>query len=185
MTLGRQKTVLFIAATVVALAGVTILVAGIVMPVAVVPSTSVELLITGSPSKEGNDVPNDTQEKSKAWRQDLLTICSVDLRPPLFDAPSLASATKVGDSVTQGESPVVQVATLSVRLVGTIVEPGHSMALVMQPTGDVKLVAPGEHFEDSGVAVMVVKIERWKVTVLRAGQQMDLHLPTLAEGEMP
>ena len=83
-----------------------------------------------------------------------------DLRRPLFDPAPAPPA------------PPAAVAppSLSVRLVGTVTEPGHSQALLMTPEGKLEIKAIGEQ---SGGAE-IVAIDEAGITVRFAGQTLSI-----------
>lgn len=186
MTVARQKTMLTFAAAAVAAVAVTVLAAGLSTSVDVTPSNPGGphvALSQPTGDAEGSENPNQPAQK---WREELATLCNAELQLPLFEVPeSAVFASPTSEEITATTAAAGPSGGLLVRLTGTILEPGHSMAVLLQPTGTVQLVAPGEHFEDGGLVVTVVEVEQWKVTFRRAGEMIELYLPQPKEAGMP
>ncbi len=186
MTVARKKTMLTSAAAAVAAVAVTVLAAGFSSSVDVTSSKTEEirvLLSQPAGSSEGSENPKQPAQK---WREELATLCHAELQLPLFEVPeSAVFASPASEEITATAAVTGSSGGLSVRLTGTILEPGHSMAVLLQPTGTVQLVGRGEHFEDGGLVVTVVEVEQWKVTVRRSGEMIELYLPQPKEAGMP
>ncbi len=95
---------------------------------------------------------------------DLQRVCGVDLRRPLGEAPPAAGAA----SGAPAASP------MTLRLVGTVNEPGHSVAMFQKPDGAMELCGLGQSIDDAGGAVTVTRIEAQKVTVQYGSQVLEL-----------
>jgi hypothetical protein len=75
---------------------------------------------------------------------------------------------------------------LSVRLIGTINEPGHSMAMLeWKDDGRVKLCSNGQQIERSGERFEVTAVAKRKAVVRYAGQKHVLTMPRPEEGRKP
>jgi hypothetical protein len=99
---------------------------------------------------------------------ELQRLCSLDLRKPLFGSPAASQA---------APAPQPQQPTMTLRLVGLVNEPGHSMAMFQKTDGSIVFCAQGESVVDAGVPVTVIRIDPPKVTVQRAGTSLELALP--------
>ena len=95
---------------------------------------------------------------------------AMDLRKPLFDPPPPLTPAQAGAA----SAPTPTMA--SVRLVGTINEPGHSMAMFQKADGTIQVCATGDSIDDAGGKLTVTRIEGLKVTVQWGGQQRQLIL---------
>ena len=183
MNVRQRKNLIAASAALVALAGAAVLAAGLVLPVTISPSDSHTLARTaGGKAASTQAIASDTADSSQQWREDLLRLCQVDLRRDLFEVPTVA-APAIDPATTP--STAAQASSLSIRLIGTIIEPGHSMALFQKATGIVELASQGDTFDDGGVAVTVVTVEPLKVTVRRAGVSIELVIPPPAPAVAP
>ena len=98
----------------------------------------------------------------------LAQLAAMDLRRPLFDPeppPNMAGQANAG-------APA-----LTVELIGTAREPGHSMALFRRPNGIVEVRGEGETLENAPGLLTVVRVTTAAVTVQHAGQVFDLQPP--------
>ncbi len=86
----------------------------------------------------------------------------LDLRRPLYD-PAPAAVV---------QAPKAPLVPLAVKLSGTVIEPGHSKALLSTSQGKTQLKAVGEKIED----VEILAIEPDAVTVLHDGSRVVLKL---------
>lgn len=91
-------------------------------------------------------------------------VLDLDLRRPLFDAPPAALIVKAS---TQPIGPGIQ-------LTGTFVEPGHSFAVFVLPSGRVEVKRVGEKTSDGGAEVM--QIDSGSVTLMVNGQTKVLRV---------
>jgi hypothetical protein len=66
---------------------------------------------------------------------------------------------------------------LSISLVGTAREPGHSMAVFGKPDGSIQWVRPGETIETPSGNVTLEQVTAAGVTVRFAGETVQLELP--------
>jgi hypothetical protein len=86
-------------------------------------------------------------------------LASLDLRRPLYDTPAAAAAP-------------AQRPPLALKLAGTIVEPGHSRAVLVGPEGKVELKSVGQ----SVAGAEVLRIDPESVTVRYLDQEVQLTL---------
>ena len=98
----------------------------------------------------------------------LQQLCGMGLRRPLFDPPP--------EPALQGRNTRPG-AGLSVRLIGTADEPGHSMAVFQKADGAIEVCGEGQSFELPGGVLTVVTIEPDKVAVQYAGRRHELVIP--------
>jgi len=98
---------------------------------------------------------------------ELQSICAIDLHRPLYDAPK-PEARKVA-------TPARAVA-LTVRLIGTAAEPGHSVAILQKNDGSIELCAQGRSIDHPGGAITVTKVEHRKATLRCGGRTYVLEI---------
>lgn len=91
---------------------------------------------------------------------ELMQLAHRDWRRPLFDPPPTIPTVK--------EAP-----PLAVRLLGTIVEPGHSRAILLTPDGKTELKAVGE----TAAGAEVLNIQPDLVQVRYLQNTVDLRVP--------
>lgn len=91
-------------------------------------------------------------------------IWNLDLQQPLNDAPLEAS---------QGAQVAASSAPLSCRLLGTVIEPGHTLALFVASNGQIEFKAVGEQIDNADIRQITAE----RVTLFRAGQTVQLTLP--------
>jgi hypothetical protein len=102
-------------------------------------------------------------DRSEPTLADLQSVAQVNWRRPLFDAPSPAPVIA---------PPPPPPPPLTVRLAGTIIEPGHSRAVLVGPDGKTELKGVGEH---SGPAE-VLEIGQDTCTVRYLGNRVTLKI---------
>jgi hypothetical protein len=169
MTVRQRKKALAFSAAILGVLALLVLVVGLSLPAR----------IAAREAEPGIDVPgaddaaNDAQaeaaaaEASRQALAELQRLCRADLRRPLYDPPSAAGPSPGG--------PTTQALTLS--LIGTVIEPGHSMAMFRKPAGGTVFCAVGESVDDAGGPVKVLGVDEDKVTVEFAGRTRELALP--------
>ena len=96
-------------------------------------------------------------------------LCRRPLRRPLYDPPPKAKPAPV---VVAPKPPP----PLSVRLLGTAVEPDHSMAMLLTARGTIEMKAVGDKLDDMPDAAEVTKIEQDCVTLRYHGQTVRLEV---------
>lgn len=166
----QKKRVIYLTGACVALGAVGVLAAGFMSPVTVAPKGSiVKSGSTRGPGGEGvgEGVVSKEDGRSLAW---LREVCSIELRRPLFDPPPPPPPPK-------DQQRTVSSRPMTVRLVGMVYEPGHSMAVFQKPDGTRELCAEGESIDDAGGQVTVKKVEMEKVIVEYGGQSHELIPP--------
>ena len=168
MNVGQRKQLLNGAAVATALAAAAVLAGGLGLPVRVdSPQGQPGGAATRALAPPATSQPAGADDESRQLAE-LQQLCSLDLRKPLFEGPPVPQA---------GPAPPPQQSTMTVRLVGLVDEPGHSMAMFQKNDGAIVWCAQGESVLDSGVPVMVTRIDPPKVTVLRAGVTLEMALP--------
>jgi hypothetical protein len=174
MTVRQRKTLIWLAAGVLAAPTVAVVALGLALPV------RVETGAAGRPDGGAAGEPSDRaasaadrDRQRRAAVADLLRLCRTDLRKPLFDseAPAEGPTAKGGTARRGGPS------SLTLRLIGTVNEPGHSMAMFQKKDGSIALCAQGESVDDAGGAVTVTRVEFEKVTVQYGNRSHELILP--------
>jgi hypothetical protein len=105
----------------------------------------------------GNIQPSTRPMQAFVDPQELAQFCQLDLRRPLHDPPPPPPVLT---------PPAKPSPPLNIRLSGTIVEPGHSQALIVMPDGTVQLKSVGE---DAGNA-RIKEIGDGSITVDYLGQ---------------
>jgi len=159
----RTNLMAFAAAT-LAVGAVAIVVGGLLLPVDEVGDrspTQNEHVETVGDSAEENAPP------AGPSMEELQRLCAIDLRKPL-DADSADAAP---------ESAASAGAPLPVQLIGTIHEPGHSMAMLRKANGTIEVCAEGDRVEEGAVSVQVTRVERDKITVKFDGASRELVVP--------
>jgi hypothetical protein len=160
---GRQRrTMMWLGAALVMLAGVSVAAWGLAAPVrvqtrpedAAAPGSKAAL---SSAEASRQATGRDSARLLAALQQ----LCAMNLRRPLYDPPPTPPPPRPEPSMT-------------VRLVGTINEPGHSLAMFQKPNGAIELCGLGESIDDEGLAVTVTRIEGGKVTVRYADELHEL-----------
>jgi len=141
--------VIWLASAVLGLGGLAVLAAGLAAPVS---------LATDEPETAA------VQPVAAAPSVDLArlkALAAVDLRRPLgADAAILGAG-----------------AALPIKLVGTINEADHSMALLQRSDNSVRVCGVGQTLDGPGGRVTVMKIERDRVTVQFGGRSYELAMP--------
>ncbi len=168
MNVRQRKRAIGLAAAAVGLAAVAVLAAGVAVPLETGPDEP------DVPSSEGagGAARDPAAEQAKAERAraklaELQRVSGLDVRRPLQDAPVAGGASKV---------------PMTVRLIGTVDEPGHSMAMFQKKDGTIALCAEGQSVDDAGGAVTVKRIDQQTVTVEYADETIELVLAPAAGG---
>lgn len=89
-------------------------------------------------------------------------ITKLNLRRPLFDAPPPVAVVR--------EAPPPP--PLTIKLTGTIIEPGYNRAMLQTSEGKLKLFGEGDTCEQA----RIVKIEESSITVMYHGQSIVLRV---------
>ena len=171
MNVRDRKRILGWAAATIALGGIVVLAAGLMTPVqvAVEGADTRPIVSRGTPASAPSERPKASGVAGLAL-EELQLLCTTDLRKPLFDAPPVPGAQGPAKSAA---------AALSVRLLGTVDEPGHSMAILQTSNGSIEVCGEGQKTDDAGGGVTVLRIDHQKVTVMQGGQSHELVVPPL------
>ena len=158
MTLRRARFWLLAAAVLLGVAAVGVVAAAFAVPVRE-PKVA-ERRVAAKPQAAEIEALPPLKAFAGAW--------SLDLRRPLYDPPP---------SATAAQSPALA-PPLAVSLTGTVVEPGHSLAVFAAPGGRTELKAVGE----STGGAEVLSIDRDSAVLLHNGERVTLRVPRPAGG---
>jgi hypothetical protein len=114
---------------------------------------------------EGSTAPLSPAITRSAFDQ----LATLDLRRPLHDPPPPPPPAAVAPKA---------IPPLTIRLTGTIFEPGHCRAVVLLPDGKVQLLGVGESAGDA----RILEIDNGKVLVDYFGQSLILTVPEEKHG---
>ena len=100
------------------------------------------------------------------------------LRRPLFDPPPVAAAPppKPTPKVVERPTPPPAPPKLEVTLVGTIIQPDQSLAIVADASGEFDVKGIGESLELSPQGITVERIESERVTLRYQGRESTIEL---------
>jgi hypothetical protein len=167
MNVRQRKRLVTWAAAVMAAGGIVALAAGVLTPVAGPVKAASSRPAGGREQPASAPVAAEAAAPSGLTLDELQQLCSRDLRAPLFES---AAATRPQESAR----PAL---TLTVRVLGAIQEPGHSMAILQKSDGAIDTYGEGQKFTDAGVEVTVLKVGREKVVIVHGGQTDELAVP--------
>lgn len=177
MNVRQRKRVLWSAAAALCLAGAAVIAWGVATTATVTPREQA----IDAPAVAGRDQPTDSPNapagpanaRERPSLEALNRLASLKLRQPLFEQAS----TDQRQTATEEENDDEPRRSLSLRLVGTIQEPGHSMALFRKSNGTFELCPQGQSIEDGSGQVTVTRVGRRTVTVQFAGRSRELTMP--------
>lgn len=176
MNVRRRKSLVLLAAVLAASALVGVLAFGLGVPVNVKQPPASDALRT--PSITPAATQGVTAEDGPAVSlQRLRRIASLDLRRPLF-APEKPEP----DPAETSAAP--RVVPLSLELLGTVDEPGHSYAIVSYPGSEWELRGVGESFDTPAGVVTIVEVTPRRVVVEHQGERRELTMPE-PKGQWP
>lgn len=166
MTARQRKLTIHVAAALLVLGAAVVSLAGLLLPAdVVVPEPSLRLPDAAQPSGISSNPVTSDQPGLAALRQ----ACQRPLRAPLFDDQT---------PTTTVTPDVPQTATvMNLRLVGTILEAGHSMAMFAKPDGSIVLCAEGQTTAPEDASVTVERVTYQNATVRHNGKPLQLTLP--------
>ena len=186
MNTRQRKRSIWLAAALLALGSAALIAWGLAAPVRLTPPKranlpSIEPVAANQPDTPPNPANNPPSSNRPALAE-LTRLTAIDLRKPLY--PPETEKNKTKDDNTQPAPPPQNPLTL--RLVGTIIEPGHSMAM-LQNTRDqsIQLCPEGETIEHGNGKVTVTRVDPHKATVQYAGRSHVLETPRSKKGERP
>lgn len=182
MTLRQRKTVIWLLAGVLAAAAAAIVVAGLVVPVRVETDDGSSAGGKAKVSSAARVTGKGSSRPQRPALADLLGLCRTDFRRPLYDADELAENPKTGKAAA-GKRAVRSPLTL--QLIGTVNEPGHSMAVFRKRDGSIALCAQGESIDHAGGPVTVTQVEYEKVTVRYGSRSHELVIPPQEQRPTP
>lgn len=114
------------------------------------------------PERQETQGLNQAQTPSIPSAAQWTALGELDLRRRLFDPVA----------VVREEPPPPPPPPMTVRLVGTIVEPGQSLAIFTTRGGSTQIISPGQTLED----ITLLEVEAKQVTIQRFGQTLTLKL---------
>ena len=106
------------------------------------------------------------------------SVAARSLRRPLFDPPPQppTPAPKPAPKVVERPTPPPSIPKLDVTLVGTIIQPEQSLAIVADALGEFDVKGIGESLELSPQGITVERIESERVTLRYQGRQSTIEL---------
>ena len=106
------------------------------------------------------------------------TVAARSLRQPLYDPPPEPPPPKPEPTprVTEKPAPPPAPPKLDVTLVGTIIQPDQSLAIVADSTGEFDVKGTGESLELTPQGIIIERIESERVTLLYQGRQSTIEL---------
>ena len=169
MTVRRRKTLLLLAAAVCVAGVVAVVGFGLGVRAQVTPPPPSESLRKTSITRAASQGVAADDEPAVSLQR-LRGIASLDLRRPLF-------APEQPEPSTAASKPTPRVTPLSLDLLGTIDEPGHSYAILSYAGGEWDLRGPGESFDTPAGTVTVVEVTPRRVIVEHRGERRELTMP--------
>ena len=117
-------------------------------------------------------VPADVEVRRLAMRP---------LRRPLVDPPPVAKTSQPKRTGNASKSKAAaRVARLRWRLVGTVLEAEHSTAILIDPSGQIRVIREGEALPKTPDATLV-KVEQNRAVVALGKRRVELRLPRVSE----
>jgi hypothetical protein len=113
-----------------------------------------------------------TQATARPSLPTLKRLASMPLRRPLREPDKEKDTQK-----TKAKPNPEPREPLGVTLIGTVIEPGHSMAILKKRDGTIELCRTGQQIKHNGRAVKVITVTRRGATVTYAGQKRRLQMP--------
>lgn len=159
-----------VSAAVIAVGALIVPAVGWMMPVGIVAGDADAARI--KPPAVENE--SSARTRTKVELQPLMLICDRDWRKPLGGGEDTAVE-------NTGDGPSAQQVFMNLRLIGTAIETGHSMAIFQKPDGAVSVCAEGGRMDEGGTRVTVNKIVGTVVTVSCGGQTQTLAMPQSPE----
>lgn len=177
----QRKRWLSMTALTLASVSVVVLLAGLIVPVKL---SADEAEANSGALTVGGNAANTAMGSAPAATADLtlaqiMRVASLNLRPPLFES---ADESPAGPGGPGGPRPR---AAMALRLIGTVIEPNHSMAMFTVPSGKILVQGVGDVFEEAGAKYEVKAIEPDKATVQYGGVAHQLQMPKSPGGTGP
>jgi hypothetical protein len=148
---------------------------GVLLPVRV-PEPSHRGGADATPSKTA--VPGNRDAQSSDGPQvalaNLRKVAAMDLRQPLYEAKQ-AQKQQQKRQKTEKRTPAPE--SLKIELIGTFLEPGHSMAMLRKQDGTIKICPEGQSIEHGQQQVTVTRVARRKATIRLGGKTHELVMP--------
>lgn len=169
MNIKQRKNAIVVAAVLAGLSAAIVLMLGLMMPVAIAPvqfNTP-----SGIADAPGGQSTSDHKGRGVPPPAELQRVCAIDLRRPLFDSAASAA------TQTAAAAPVAPASSVALRLIGTLIETDHSMAVFVKADGSIVVRGLGQKIDDPAGPATVAVIEYRKVSVQIRGESVDLILP--------
>jgi hypothetical protein len=167
MTVRGTRRLIGLAAALAGAAAVAILAAGLGLPVEVaVPEPAPGAGVAAAGAPDGGKADAARAARGRPPLAEFERLAALDLRRPLYDPPA--------EPRVAAAHPATP---LTVRLIGTVNEPGHSMAMLRKADGSVAVCALGEGVDAAGGRVTVTGIGHRKATVRYGGRSHELVAP--------
>jgi hypothetical protein len=157
----RVKTWLQIAGSGLSVAAVGVLVWSLFWPIEKSPVTVSQPVTQSASRKVQRPVLPTLKQFEPFWKR--------QMRRPLFDPPP---NTPVASSATVQKPP----SSLGVRLLGTVTEPGRSVAMLMTTRGTIEIKAVGERLGDMPDGAEVVSVNTDRAVLRYHGETISLEL---------
>ncbi len=176
MSTRQHKRLISTAAVIVACAAIATVLLGVAVP----PQVTAEMLqvepVT-SPAVDANEpsIDKSLANKNRPDRERLRQLASIQLRQRLFDPPPPPPPPPPQANVAQPAPPPPS--SLKIRLVGTAVEEGKSVALLHMPDGTINVCLLNESLKYEEQQVTVTHVDSRNVKLEYAGRTHELKLP--------
>lgn len=177
MNVRQRKRLIWVLAAGLVACSTGLLAWGVAVPVRVVPTAPAVAVSALADSDTQTDSARARRSAPSRPSLDALQqLAGSNLREPLYDPPPPSA------KPTNKREPPEPAPRLTLRLVGTIQEAGHSMAMFQKSDGTIKLCAEGDHVKDGKNAVKVTRVAFRTVTVEHGGRSHELALPRAENG---
>jgi hypothetical protein len=185
MNVRQRKRMLYLAAGLCGAGVAAVVTWGLITPVEVTAARPSFQLSSAGQSTQPSDRASARHTPARPSLEQLQRLASMKLRQPLYDPePTQAQKQAKQTQPSHSHQPDAQ---LTLRLVGTVQEPGHSMAMFQTQDGTIELCAQGHSVENGGdqAVVKVTRVEHRKVVVQYNGQSHELSLPEKKASQRP
>ncbi len=170
MNARQKKKMILLAAAVIALGAAAILAWAVLAPVRVEPGKpNIGKFSSGAKNPVGGAVGENADITDNLALNELQRLCSMNLRRPLYEKKTEPEKPNVVKASSSN-------ASISVELVGTATEPGHSVAFLKTKNGIIELCPAGGSIENDGDMITVTSVEHKKATVKYGGKTYELEV---------
>ena len=178
MTVRRRKGALWALALLFGAGALAAIAWGVTVPVSVsAPTPSFAPRGDDTRESSGGSNANTRDRQKRPPLTQLRRLASTTLREPLQEETSLnEQLTRTDNNRSQKQKK-----PLSFRLVGTVQEAGHSMAMFQKGDGTIEICPKGQSIDNGGHRIKVTRVGRREVTIDYRGQARTLTLPRAEE----